>query len=235
MIDLSKYVDPYERRARLYPSLLCLFPVMLGLYSAYPYVYKTLSGLVALAAAVGVLQFFSHLARDRGKRLEPILFSEWGGMPSVKLLRYNDSNISTPIKIRYHEKLASKSGISAPTQESERLNPHVADQIYQSWSDYLRAKTRSSKKFPMIFKENVNYGFRRNLLGLKKYCLFSGLVALIMIASPVYQSKAFSSEQMSFGVVVSVYIIVFSLVVNRKWVKLTAYAYAKQLIEAINV
>lgn len=234
MIDLSKVADPYERRARLYPSLICLFPLMVGVYSSFPNFYKSLSGLVALAIAVGLLQLFSHLARDRGEKLESGLFEEWGGMPSVALFRHSDSNIPNPAKIRYHEMVSGESGIKAPTKESETATPHVADEIYQSWSDYLRGKTRNTEKYPMVFKENVNYGFRRNLLGIKGYCILSGLITLILIWVPTYKSGTIVQEQIGISFGVLVYTFIFILVVKRSWVKVTAYAYAKQLLESLN-
>ncbi len=234
MINLSKVGDPYERRARLYPSLICLFPLMVGVYSSFPILYKTISGLVALAIAVGLLQLFSHLARDRGKRLESVLFAEWGGMPSVALFRHSDSNIPNPAKRRYHKMMSDETEIKNPTVELEATNPNDADEIYQSWSDSLRGKTRDSKKYPMVFKENVNYGFRRNLLGIKRYCILSGLIALVIILLPAYKSGTITQVQIGISFVELAYILVFIFVVRRSWVKITAYAYAKQLLESMN-
>tara|TARA_R110000851_G_scaffold325125_1_gene492886 strand:+ start:3218 stop:3421 length:204 start_codon:yes stop_codon:yes gene_type:complete len=67
MIDLSKYLEPYERKARLYPALICMFPIMLGVAVSFKDVFTALSGLVALAVSVGMLQLLANLARDRGK------------------------------------------------------------------------------------------------------------------------------------------------------------------------
>ena len=146
MIDLSKYTDPYERKARLYPALICLFPVMIGTAISYPKVFSTLSGLVALAASVGALQFLSHLARDRGKSLEPCLFAEWGGMPSVTLLRHRDASIPYPAKLKYHAVLSKASKVNAPSKKEEEAQPTKADDIYTTWSDFLRGKTRNTRK-----------------------------------------------------------------------------------------
>ena len=81
---------------------------MVGVYSSFPGLYKSLSGLVALAITVGLLQLFSHLARDRGKKIESGLFEEWGGMPSIALFRHSDSNIPNSAKVRYHEMVSDE-------------------------------------------------------------------------------------------------------------------------------
>jgi len=234
MIDLSKYLDPYERCARLYPGLICLFPIMIGTYSTFPGVYKTLSGLVTLAAAIGLLHFFSNIARGLGKKLEPQLFSDWGGVPSVALFRHSDIEIAGPMKERYHRILSERTDIQAPSVDEENADSSAADAVYKSWSDYLRSQTRDTKQYPMVFKENVNYGFRRNLLGLKTYCLLIGLISIAMIAVPAYLSKVLSNDQIAFLIVLIIYFVLVSTVVKRSWVKFTAYAYAHHLLESVD-
>jgi hypothetical protein len=234
MIDFSKYLDPYERCARLYPGLICLFPIILGTYSAFPEVYKTLSGFVTLAAAIGLLHFFSNIARGLGKKLEPQLFSDWGGVPSVALFRHAETRIAGPMKERYHAILAERTGIQAPSVDEENTDSSAADAVYKSWSDYLRSQTRDAKRYPMVFNENVNYGFRRNLLGLKGYCLLFGLISMAMISVPAYLSNSLSKEQVAFLVVLAIYIFIVATVVNRAWVKFTAYAYAHHLLESVD-
>jgi len=234
MIDLSKVLDPYERKARLYPSLICLFPLMIAVSISYPIVFSTLSGFVVLAAAIGILQFLAHLSRDRGKLLEPKLFREWGGIPSVNIFRFSDDTIPPPAKLKYHLALGKMSGISAPSRELELTDPKKADDIYLSWSDFLRGTTRDVLKYPLLFKENINYGFRRNLLGIKWFCIISGLISIIVLFSPYLQTKTISGSQISVAILITVYIVVFFAIVNKSWVKLVSTAYARQLIEAVN-
>lgn len=234
MIDLSKFTDPYERKARLYPALLCLFPIIIGTSISYPMVFSTLSGIVALATATGLLQFLSHLSRDRGKALESKLFEMWGGVPSVTILRHRDNSIPSPAKLKYHMVLSKKSGIKAPTKDMEEKRPQKVDEIYLSWSDFLRGKTRDSKKYPLVFKENINYGFRRNLLGIKWLCVLSGIVGLIILLTPILSGNNFTETMIAVALIVSIYILIFIFVVNSSWVKVVAEAYGKQLIEAIN-
>ena len=204
----------------------------------YPKVFHLWSSLAALAVSFGLLQFLAHMARDRGKQLEPTLFKQWGGMPSIRLLRYRDETIPKPAKERYHALLSEQTGINPPSNELENDQPAEADEIYQSWSDYLRGKTRNSSKYPLVFKENVNYGFRRNLFGLRLLCLLGSIFCLAVIILKGYQfyrtSATIDAAIAGTGVVVALYLSIFIFIINKQWVKLPAYAYARQLLEALN-
>lgn len=235
MIDLSKITDTYERKARVYPALISLFPLMISISVSYPKVYSTLSGFVALVVAIGGIHFIAQLARDRGKNLETTLYEEWGGMPSIAILRYNDKSIPAPAKIKYHNVLASESKIAAPTESYEKTNPEKADDIYTSWSDFLRGKARDEKKYPLVFAELVNYGFRRNLFGIKRFCIFSAFIAIVILILPQINHFVFSEIQIAIGLFLLLYMMVFIYVINAKWVKTAANAYAKSLIEILNI
>lgn len=235
MTDFSKITDPYERKARLYPALICLFPLLVSISISYPQIYSTLSGFVALVIAVGGMQLLAHLARDRGKNLETKLYKEWGGMPSIAMLRYNDKSIPTPAKIKYHKMLASESKIAAPAENYENTYPEKADEIYRSWSDFLRGKARDQKKYPLVFTELVNYGFRRNLFGIKWFCICSALIAIVILVLPQINHFVFSEVQIAIGLLLLIYMMIFTFVINDNWVKTVANAYGKSLIESINV
>ena len=231
MIDVTKLLDPYERKARLYPALICLLPITIAVFVSFPEVYSTFSGLIALVVTFGGLQFLSHLARDRGKLLENRLFNDWGGIPSVTIFRHRDSVIPKLTKLGYHSTLSNKTGIAGPSEEIEKNDPATADEIYRSWSDHLRTHTRDETKFSLLFKENINYGFRRNLLGIKLYCLVSGLIGLGVIILP--HPSHLSNTDVSTCIAIIIYISTVIFVVNGNWVKVMADEYAKRLVEAV--
>ena len=235
MISLSEFVDPYDRKARLFPALICLLPLIIGCAISFPRVFSTIAGFMVLAATVGLLQLLSHLARDRGKVLESELFKAWGGVPSVTVFRYRDNRVPLPAKLKYHATLSVKSKIKGPTEEMEKSDPKMADDIYLSWSDYLRGKTRDTEKYHLLFKENINYGFRRNLLGIRWFCVLSGFLGFLAILVPALLSDNFSEITISFLLLMASYMGIFLFIVNDSWVKLVADAYSRQLIEAVNV
>jgi hypothetical protein len=109
------------------------------------------------------------VTRDAGKKREQSLFASWGGMPSVAIFRHRDPRIDGITKYRYHKTLGGLvEGAKAPSVANEEADPSAADRVYQAWSTYLRVNTRDTKKYSRLFQENVSYGYRRNLWGLRR-------------------------------------------------------------------
>jgi hypothetical protein len=75
-----------------------------------------------------------------------------------------------------------------PSQEIEATAAEAADSYYESAIKWLLEKTRDKKKYSMIFKENMGYGFRRNYLGIRwhgfLFPLFSVSFLSLTVAKP---------------------------------------------------
>jgi hypothetical protein len=231
MLELEKYFDPYERKARVYPALLVLLPLIISVSFNYPELYSSLTGLVALVAAMGGVHLIAHAARDAGKKKEAGLFESWGGIPSVTILRYSDQTIPKPAKGKLHAHLANITGIDDPSIEDEKSNAGEVDEIYRSWSDHLRVNARDTKKHNLLFQELINYGFRRNVYGMKYWYSISGILALSL-----FQFSGVHLTQVEFGVmlIIAAYSIYFTVIVNSEWVRTPSNEYAKRLIETTN-
>ncbi|MDI9847641.1 hypothetical protein QM467_06145 [Rhodoblastus sp. 17X3] len=165
-IDLKMF-DHYSRNARIYPAVIGAAPAIAALMILFTWRGVSLTSSVASAGLLVVLYAMSDLARQWGKRLEPKLYARLGGMPSVRMLRRNDDTFDEGSKERYRVFLAGKLGRPVPTAEEEAHNQQVADAFYAAAGSWLRENTRDTKKFSILFNENVTYGFRRNLLGLR--------------------------------------------------------------------
>jgi hypothetical protein len=94
MLSLS---DRYKRRARLLPGLIVATPITLTAAAV------TLGALpwyaaVGLTAGVELVLAFllSHLARASGKALEEKMWAKWGGAPTTRWLRPDDTAHSEP-------------------------------------------------------------------------------------------------------------------------------------------
>lgn len=243
-MNLSDFIkDPYNRRARLQPALLSLLPLFALTPLMYPGVEARATGLLTLAAYLGGAMWLTQLGRERGKRFEAALFKEWGGKPSVAFLRHRDPTLSDATKKRYLSFLASRvRHFRPPTADEERANPDKADQMYQAATDWLLAQTRDQKRFRLIFEENMNYGFRRNLWALKSVAI--GVDLLLIAALGLYVCWMFWPTQ-SFGsinpamllalAVVVIHKLAVLSIVTKEWVKTTADAYARQLLAACDV
>jgi hypothetical protein len=184
MIDLSKLFDSYSRQARLFPGLLTLFPIILTAIAWFPRLVTSSWGatLVTLGTSCGLLYGLSVLSRSRGKKVEKRLLAEWGGWPTTIWLRHRDDNLPPPVRARYHAFFARNVPLYVtPTEQQEAADPKAADATYASAVKWLQERCRG-KAFPLVEKENAEYGFRRNLRGLKPIGLTACFAALLISA-----------------------------------------------------
>jgi hypothetical protein len=231
--------DRYSRNARLYPALLVILPVAICAVLLAKVELSWINTLYAGLTAIGGTYLFAQLARDPGKKREKQLFAKWGGMPSVTILRHQDTRIDPITKARYHERLcALVVGTTAPSAESERVDLAAADVCYTAWSTHLRNSTRDQKRFSLIFDELVSYGYRRNVLGLRPIGLFLSALCGIAAAGLAWfkfhhQHEIGGSVWASLAVAI-VFLLFWTFIVTPEWVQLIAESYAARLIEAVD-
>ena len=235
----SFLLDPYDRTARLYPAIFTVAPIVgliLGMLQAD---LKVLEFLLAAAVAGGGAFFVSHFARDAGDRIQSQLFEAWDGMPSVAILRHRDTTIDPITKARYRKRLVKLvSGTKNITVAQERNDPAAADATYLAWSTYLRVRTRNSKRFNLIGIENINYGYRKNMLGLRKSGIALSLISTLGTVAITVTSARSAPPNLQLIVIDEVLFLLFmfwTFSVNRKWVKQAANAYACRLIESVEL
>jgi hypothetical protein len=227
-------LDRYTIEARLLPVLLVFLPigaVVFGLFPVDRLEWGIISGLLT---SFGFTALLSQLGRDQGKKKEPLLYKKWGGAPTTLMLRYLGSKFKQVTLERYHKKLGTMLNLAIPSPELERTDSIKADNMYQSFVDFLKEKTRDKKSFPLVFAETVNYGFRRNLWGLKSIALVVASLAFVVSAISVY-FQIRSSESISVSSLFSLslnalLLIIWSCWINVGWVRVAADAYAQRLI-----
>lgn len=238
ILDLVK--DKYDREARLAPALMVLLPPILLVLVWFPGLRTPAAGLLTLLVAFGILVLLPQVGRDRGKRIEPKLFDAAGGKPSIALLRHRDGRLSGLQRQRYHEYLAQAVGVPAPTATEESADPDKADEWYELAAGWLIARTRDTKEFGLLFQENVNYGFRRNLYALKGPAQVVGLITIL--ASLGYGGWQYyeaaetpGAEVIAAVVLVLAYLFFFTVWVTGEWVRIPSEGYARRLLEACEV
>jgi hypothetical protein len=235
---LSDLFDPYGRQALLFPALITIAPVALLVVAWFPILWTTMGLLVSLASSLGLMLLMSQLAICTARSRSAFLDREWGGKPSVVLLRHRDPRIDDHTKARYrnfiHRRLPT---LALPSAAEEQADPEAADKVYESITAWLLTQTRDTKRFSILFKENIAYGFRRNLWSLKPFGLtFSILGASISTATIVYKALATSAAPApeTFGATAATWMLaaIWTFVVTPSWVRLPADAYGAQLLAA---
>jgi hypothetical protein len=241
LVELAK--DPYERKARLAPGLFTMLPLLVPLVCIYGARHPILTGLVALLVSCGAMYTLASVARVRGKKLEERLVQVWGGMPTTLALRHRDETLDSVSKRRYHDAIVSKLGIAMPTAEEEALAPAKADDTYVGATKRLRELTRSNKS--LLLKENIAYGFHRNMLAMKPIgivtCLL-GLVYGLALAGVVdLDPLAVNLVNLARPGLAAAMTLVISVVLLATWlfyfdadtVKRIGFAYAERLFECL--
>lgn len=229
--------DAYSLKARLKPALLVIVPAGVTVIALSPGLLSSWGILSGLIVWCGGTLLLSQMGRDMGKTKEPLLFSLWGGKPSTRLLRHRDTQNKTTLQ-RRHDKLKKlMPGIKMPTVQEESADPNSADGVYDSCIDYLRTMTRDVKKFPLVFEENCNYGFRRNLWGMKPIGIGLSTAGVIVSSTLIIVEYVVRGNEISSLVILSTAINLLFLLgwlfwFTPVWVKIPADAYAERLLEA---
>ena len=142
MLDfLTVVFDPYDRKARIQPALLSVVPVFVACLLLIPQLgamWTTVGGVILYCGSTMLL---AQLGRDRGKKLEPMLFDAWGGKPSVAMLRHRDTRLAKHTKDRYRAFLtANIPGLELASPEVEQQSPTLADDAYGSATSWSRRR-----------------------------------------------------------------------------------------------
>lgn len=231
----SLVTDPYERVARLYPALLAVLPLLIVALLTATFGKPLVSQLLTLLGTCGIAYLISNGARMLGKAHEARLFESWGGTPTTQLLRHSNSKIDRHSKLRYHAFLERKLKTTFPTPEGERTSPEAADETYRAGVKWLLGKTRDKKRFGLLFKENVSYGFHRNCYGLRWIGCTSSMAAALWLLGSYHALTSVSSLNLTagqiavLGMVASITIIWLGYFTQAR-VKQAAFTYADMLL-----
>lgn len=235
--------DPYERKARVIPGLLVALPLLVPLLCVYGAKNPALTSMIGLLGASGTIYALASVTRGRGKKLEETLVKKWGGMPTTIALRHRDKFLDGVSKQRYHTAITAKLGITMPTAEEESASPDKADDIYVGAAKRLRELTRSNKQ--LLLKENIAYGFHRNMLAMKPVgivsCLLGILYGLLIakvlqVTPPLFDPVRFADPGLAAGLSLLISLALLAawlLYFDQGAVRRMGFVYAERLFECL--
>jgi hypothetical protein len=229
-------IDAYDRGGRLAPAYLVFSPavvfvVALSLGSSALW-SKVGGALVACGAPALAVQW----GRSGGRKKQTELWTKWGGAPTTKLLRFAGGGSSAAVAQR-HQAIERATGIKMPSAEEEAADSAAADAIYETGVTELRERMRDDKQFPLVLKENIGYGFRRNLWGRKPYGIAVATLvvlislALLIVAATGHEVGAWESAAIAAGFAVLV-LVIWLTTITPEWVREAGDAYATRLLES---
>jgi len=232
--------DRYALTARVTPAAIVLLPLVVAMSvwvgGAWPQKI-----LFAGAFWMGLAFLAGQIARDEGKRREAKLWQAWGGRPTTRLLRHSDPMLPQPVRQRYHTRLATLvPSITLPTADEERTAPRAADEVYESCVIVLLERTRDPKQFPLVLTENIGYGFRRNLYGLKPAAIVLTIVGIVAVTAKLLMDIPAAGNELvavdaSALFLLSLLLAIWVARISSAWVKAAADAYAVRLLSSCDV
>ena len=234
-------MDRYALTARVTPAAIVLLPliVAISVWAGGSWPLKIVVGTICWTALAFLA---SQIARDEGKRREPTLWQSWGGRPTTRLLRHSDRTLPRPVQRRYHEKLGTLvPNVMLPTEEEEGSAPATADAMYESCVIFLLERTRDTKAFALLFSENIAYGFRRNLWGMKPAGVALAIAGLAAVTVKLCYDIAISSPAELLALdaaallLLSLLLAIWIVRVTPAWVRRAAEAYGLRLLSACDV
>lgn len=241
-MDFSKFLDPYKYGARVKPALLLVLPIVIYVMAFFETARSWGGVLSTFLVAFGVITFAASQMSSKGNKLQEKLYETWGGAPTTIVLRHADDTVEGPTKMRYMKRLAELiQDFVIITEAQERANPKAADDMYRSATAFLREQTRDTKKHAMIFNENIEYGFARNLTACKPFGIVLTLACLALCLVGLYHALGVPLKDLSLEVLAqqplllaasSIELIILGcwiFLVNHDWVRVRGFAYAKRL------
>lgn len=225
-------LDRYERAARLYPAILSVAPVSATLFLWAPQASALIGGAASVTVTTALSLLLMRYGRARGRAVQQRLIARNGGLESTVALRHRDRMIASASKERYHRFLRSQ-GLKIPTAAAEAADSAKADDCYRSAADWLRGRTRDQERFALLHAENRDYGFRRNLLGLKPLGIILMVMALSADALLGWLSMANHERLVAaavLGAVLTASLAAWLLVVTEAFVVDASRSYTEQLL-----
>ncbi len=225
-------IDGYSIQARLTPVLISVLPLLVLGAVALPGLAVSERVLV-LALMAALCPLFDQLGRIRGRRSQSMRFEAWGGRPTTQMLRWRGSE-SLVIQAHRHEVIERVTGTLLPTAAEEEADPAAADQAYEAAVRVLRTLTA---EFRLVQAENRNYGFRRNLYGLRPWGYLSILISFLILGMWAWLSPSAARQLPVLGILVGVNLAQLAFwvaVVGEPWVREAAWTYAECLIDQVD-
>jgi hypothetical protein len=230
-------LDRYERSARLYPALLSVAPVSATMFLWAPQASVLVGGAASATVTAALSLLLMRYGRSRGRIVQERLIARNGGLESTTALRHRDRRVATASKERYHRFLRAQ-GLKIPQAAAEAADPAKADDIYRSAADWLRTRTRDPAKFELLHAENRDFGFRRNLLGLKPLGLSLAMLSFLANARLGY---LFMADHMRLlvsailGAALLATIMAWLVIVTMDFVADAARSYTEQLLACCDI
>jgi len=230
--------DKYEMRARAFPGLLACAPVAVLAATFGWKRFPAIAVVSGLVVAAGGTYLMTLLVRHLGRKVQPDLWTRWGGPPTTRLLRAHRTEGNPVKRDTWRSAVEKATEIKLLTSEKEAENPSLADQTIETAVSQL-TRLGQSTDYPLVKEENINYGFERNFYGLRWIARLISFVCCVVIVlalavgSVRFGGQNVSAAALAAGLIIDGLFLVGWLVLpSISRAKDAADRYAAQLLDA---
>ena len=227
-------IDRYELKARLFPAIIALLPALPMIGSLIGYLPKSpITNLyVGMLIIFSVLATMSYLASALGRRYERKLWPRWPYDAPTNLWLQPENTLHSAVQKRqWYDAIKSSTGIDI--QEAIHVNNSFErDRVINDAVASLRQRFRASQTSDLLVKHNEDYGFARNLAGLKIVWLSLSVISLV---SSVVAYLLSSETSLAWSVTAFLLLVVAILIhyLTERFVRDRADRYAESFFGAL--
>jgi hypothetical protein len=177
-------LNSYYIRARLFPTILTIIPVIIFLNKIIaPFYYDTLKEalnilplITNISLSTALLFLMVQINRLVSKEVfQRFYFKDEIQMPTTNHLLWSSVFFENSIKNKIRSKINDKYGIALMTQEEEKADEQNARKQVCIAVSQIRNSLRDNK---LLLQHNIEYGFFRNLLG---GCLIAVIFSIVIL------------------------------------------------------
>jgi len=214
---MNNIFNEYNRKARLFPALLCLFPFLLVKHflidpalgiSLTSKLYTVVIEDVSLAAVL--IYLLSQINRFVSK----MLFEDKSKFPTTEMLLPSNMELSVEFKKKIKDKVKNDFDISLPDVKVEKSDIAGTKRRVQEIVSLIINKVGKGN---LLFQHNIEYGFVRNLIGGSVIALFISITCIFLFDFVIVNKTAFIiSIVLSVGYIIP---IIFSRIILNNYSK----------------
>jgi hypothetical protein len=231
-------VDTYTARARLLPGLLTVLPIAVTVYAWNPGNLLGWNGLGGLITGSGGAFLVSFIARDLGKSAEKKLFKKWGGRPTETMLMHAGP-MDPVLRNRRHAAIRKLfADVALPTAQEEADDWNAVYARFTAIVTLLIGRARDKTPYALLFEENCNYGFRRNVFGMRRIGLAISILTTVALGLQLYIHFSGHAKvavlSLALEAVNVAMLLIWIFWVNEEAVRRGADLYADRLFETLD-
>lgn len=231
MNHLLKIYDTYNIRVRMSVGIIIITPLILSLYLLIPDTRNIAFTTVIIITSFGMCNLMISLSRYLSRKAISKCFPDL--LPAQQMLLSNDTTLDATTKKRYQEFFLSKIKDLSFTNDSDDIKINCNSAI--TW---LIAQTRDAEKFPLIKEETINFGFAKNLYGLKTIGIVISSSLFVIESCILFIKIKYSLEVLEFpnliaATIISLaFLLLWIFAIKKNWVIDSGKKYARALLSA---